>query len=871
MSQYCPPKYGRRFLRWVISEELFDDIDGDLTELFNERTAVLSPRKAKSLYIKDVFLSVRNVHLRRKLNFYNPLVMYKNYLKIAFRNLLKYKGYSFINIFGLALGMASCLLILLFVNNELSFDGFHEKKANIYRLDEVQTFNGLSPQKVALSMYPMGPNLLAEYPEIVDFTRYWTMGRTLFDIGDRQHYFDNLVRVDTSFLKMFDFQLLRGDIDKVFDDQFGMIISESNAKRIFGEEDPVGKILKFANFDEQVTVSGVFADVGDNSHLQFDGLLSTKLWDSEQRQNGWGSNYLNTYLQLVPGADIEALESKFDDFLLKFGGENYLDWYELFLQPLSDVHLGSMDITHDYNNHKKFARSSVNIFVILAVFVLLIASINFMNLSTARAATRSREVGVRKSIGAFKGQITGQFVIESILLSFLALIIAFGLCYASINALTQIIDRDLSLSIYFEPLNLIIVLAVGLLIGLLSGIYPALVMSGFNPVIALKGSGSKGSKSIFRNVLVVFQYAIAIAIIIGTSVATRQLNYMQNLDLGFDKELTVVMNMYQDTNERYDLLSSELKNQPNIVDVTATSQRLGNNLHQTSMQYRADTALISGSSSFVQIDHNFFDFYKMEILEGRALSDEFAADAQGRSFVVNETLAKELGADGDQVVGMPFHFGGADTLGQIVGIAKDFNYNKLNLKVEPLFMSQPSGNFWSEVNVKVKPGNLQEAVKEIETVWTTLFPGRPFEYEFLDQHFDRLYQSEQQLTKVISILSGLAIIIASLGLFGLASFTVRQRLKEMGIRKVLGASVSQIVMILSKKFTLLVFTAFLIAAPVTYYLMNSWLDGYTYKISMGVMVFLVVGVGSWLIALLTVSVQSFRVAKSNPVDTLRIE
>ncbi len=871
MSQYYPPKYGRRFLRWVISEELFDDIDGDLMELFNERTTVLSPRKAKSLYIKDVFLSVRNVHLRRKLNFYNPLVMYKNYLKIAFRNLLKYKGYSFINIFGLALGMASCLLILLFVNNELSFDGFHEKKANIYRLDEVQTFNGMSPQKVALSMYPMGPNLLADYPEIVDFTRYWTMGRTLFDIGDRQHYFDNIVRVDTSFLKMFDFQLLRGDLDKVFDDQYGMIISETNAKRIFGEEDPVGKVLKFANFDEQVTVSGVFADVTDNSHLQFDGLLSTRLWDSEQRQNGWGSNYLNTYLQLVPGADIEALESKFDEFLVKFMGEDILELYELFLQPLSDVHLGSMDITHDYNNHKKFARSSVNIFVILAVFVLLIASINFMNLSTARAATRSREVGVRKSIGAFKGQITGQFVIESILLSFLALIIAFGLCYASINALTQIIDRDLSLSIYFEPLNLIIVLSIGLLIGLLSGIYPALVMSGFNPVIALKGSGSVGTRSVFRNVLVVFQYAIAIAIIIGTSVATRQLNYMQNLDLGFDKELTVVMNMYQDTNERYDLLSTELKNQPNIVDVTATSQRLGNNLHQTSMQYRADTALINSSSSFVQIDHNFFHFYKMEILEGRALSDEFAADAQGRSFVVNETLAKELGAGGHQVVGMPFHFGGADTLGQIVGIAKDFNYNKLNLKVEPLFMSQPSGNFWSEVNVKVKSGNLQAAVKEIETVWTTLFPGRPFEYEFLDQHFDRLYQSEQQLTKVIGILSGLAIIIASLGLFGLASFTVRQRLKEMGIRKVLGASVSQIVMILSKKFTLLVFTAFLIAAPVTYYLMNSWLDGYTYKISMGLMVFLVVGIGSWLIALLTVSVQSFRVAKSNPVDTLRIE
>lgn len=871
MSQYCPPKYGRRLLKWIISEELFDDIDGDLTELFSERTEASGLRKAKSLYLKDVFLSARNIHLRRKLNFYNPLVMYKNYLKIAFRNLLKYRGYSFINIFGLALGMASCLLILLFVNNELSFDGFHEKKANIYRLDEVQTFDGMSPQKVALSMFPMGPNLLADYPEVVDFTRYWNLGRTLVNINNISHYFQNAVRVDTSFFKIFDFELIRGDKENLLNSSASLLLSESNAKRLFGEEDPMGKVIDMPNLGAAFTVSGVFADIADNSHLQFDALFSVLAWNEERRQNGWGSNYLNTYLQLVPGTNIEKLESKFDEFLVKFMSEQALEYYELFLQPLSDVHLGSMDITHDYNNHKKFARSSVNVFMILAVFVLLIASINFMNLSTARAATRSREVGVRKSIGAFKGQITGQFVIESILLAFLALIIAFGLCYASIQSLIEIIDRDLSLSIYFEPLNLIIVLAVGLLIGLLSGIYPALVMSGFNPVVALKGSGSAGTRSVFRNVLVVFQYAIAIAIIIGTTVATRQLNYMQNLDLGFDKELTVVMNMYQDTNERYDLLSSELKNQPNIVDVTATSQRLGNNLHQTSMQYRADTALIRSSSSFVQVDHNFFDFYKMEILEGRALSDEFTADVQGRSFVVNETLAQELGANGHDVLGMPFSFGGADTLGQIVGIAKDFNYNKLNLKVEPLFMFTHPESYWSEVNVKIKPGNLQEAVKEIETVWTTLFPGRPFEYEFLDQHFDRLYQSEQQLTKVISILSGLAIIIASLGLFGLASFTVRQRLKEMGIRKVLGASVSQIVMILSKKFTLLVFIAFLIAAPVTYYLMDSWLDGYTYKITIGVTVFLMVGIGSWLIALLTVSVQSLRVAKSNPVDTLRIE
>lgn len=871
MNQIHPPKYGRKFLKWVISEELFDDIDGDLTELFNDNTASLSVGKAKRQYLLNVLHSVRNIHLRRKLKFYNPLVMYKNYFKIAFRNLVKYKGYSFINLFGLALGMAACLLILLFVNNELNFDGIHEKKANIYRLDEVQTFGAVSPQKVALSMYPMGPNLLRDYPEIVNFTRYWTMGRTLVESNDKQYYIGEVARVDTSFLDMFDFKLVRGSIDDTFQDMFDVIISESTAKRLFGENDPIGELLKLPNDDVNMKVTAVMADAPQNSHLQFDALVSTQAWDNEQRQNGWGSNYLNTYLQLADNVDAAALEGKFDDFLVKYMGEEILDIYELFLQPLGDVHLGSMDITHDYNNYKKFDQSSVNIFLILAFFVLLIASINFMNLSTARAATRSREVGVRKSVGAFKAQITIQFMVESVLLALFALVLAIGLCFVSINSLTQIIDRPLSLSLFFEPLNLMMIVVISILIGLISGIYPALVMSRFDPVMALKGNGSTGGKSFFRNVLVVFQYAIAIAIIIGTSVATRQLNFMQNLDLGFDKELTVMVDMYGDTNEKFDLLSTELKNQPNVLDVTATSQRLGNNLHQTSTTYRADTAVINGSSSFVEVNHNFFDYYNMEILEGRALSDEYAADTRGRSFVVNETLAQELSASGADVLGMPFNFGGNDTLGTIVGVVKDFNYNKLNLKVEPLFMSQQTDNWWSEINVKVKAGELQTALGEIETVWTSLFPQRPFEYQFLDDHIDAMYQSEKQLTKVISILSGLAIIIASLGLFGLASFTVRQRLKEMGIRKVLGASVGQIVVILSKRFTLLVFIAFLLAAPVTYFLMEGWLDGYTYKISIGALVFVIVGLGSWLIALLTVSIQSFRVANSNPVETLRID
>jgi len=868
MKQAKPPKLGKKLLSFLITEELYDEFEGDLEELYHDRLERFGKRRANVHYYKDVLLSARNADLRRKLKFYNPLVMYKNYLKIAFRNLLKYKGYSFINITGLALGMAACLLILLFVNNELGFDGFHEKKSNLYRLDEVQRFGSVSEQKVALSMYPMGPNLLADYPEVVNFTRYWTMSKVLIEYNNNPIYVDNLARVDTSFLQMFDFKLIEGSRADALRGNLDILISETLAKKVFGDEDPIGKTLKADN--NQIKVTGVFADLPQNSHLQFDALISTAFWHSEERMNRWGSNYLNTYLQLAPNTDPAKLEAKFDDFLVKYMGEDITDAYTLFLQPLTDIHLGSMDITHDYNNYNKFALSSVNIFLILALFVLLIASINFMNLSTARAATRSREVGVRKSIGAFKAQITGQFMVESILLTFFALILALALCALAIQPLNQIINRELNLSLFIEPLNLLLILGTTVLIGFLSGIYPALVMSGFNPVVALKGSVVKSSGSLFRNALVIFQYAIAIAIIIGTIIATDQLNFMQNLNLGFEKENIVTIGMYNDTNAKYDLLKTELNNLPDVTGVTATTQRLGNNLHQTGMQYRADTALIQGSSSFVVVDNNFFDFYEMQVIEGRPLSDEYAADKAGLSFVVNETLAKEIGAGGGSVVGTAFHFGGADTLGTIVGVVKDFNYNKLSLKVEPLFMSN-QGWGWSEINVKVKSARTRESLAEIESVWSELFPNRPFEYKFLETHIDEMYRSEQQLTKVISILSGLAIIIASLGLFGLASFTVRQRVKEMGIRKVLGASMQQIVMILSRKFTLLVFIAFAIAAPITWYFMNDWLNGYAFSISIGVGIFLIVGIGSWLIALLTVSIQSIRVARSNPVETLRVE
>ena len=865
-----PPRLSRRLLKLLISEELYDDIDGDLNEVFMDRIDEHGIGYAKAHHFKDVLFSIRNIGLRRKLKYFNPLVMYKNYLKISFRNLLNHKGYSLINITGLALGMAACLLILLFVENEKNFDGFHTKKNDIYRLDEVQTFGDVS-QKVALSMFPMGPTMLNDYPEVVNFTRFWSLNKLLLERNDQRYYLDQTVRVDTSFFDIFDFNIIRGNPEDFFSDGYNLVLTESVANRIFGDENPIGEILNFSE-EERFIVAAVIEDIPDESHLQFEALIPMTLWDSDGRRNNWGSNFVNTYLQLVPNADIQALEAKFDDFLIKYtGDEDILDAYELFLQPLNDVHLGSMDITHDYQNHKKFSQASVNIFLILAFFVLLIASVNFMNLSTAAVANRSKEVGVRKSIGAHRSQISTQFLVQSILLSFISLVIALLICFASVDVLNQTIDRALSLKAFFTFEKVIITLVLTLFIGMLSGLYPATVMSQFNVITALKGASLKSGKSIFRNALVVLQYAIAIAVIIGTTVVVKQLNFMQSMDLGFDRDRVITLPMYYDTNENYDLLKDELESQVDVISVTATSQRLGNNLHQAGMKYRNDTALVESVSSFVQVDLNFVDVYDIEIIAGRSLSEDYETDKQGNSFLVNRALAKVINQDIEKVIGTGFHFGGADTLGTIVGVVEDFKYNKLTNVVEPLFLNTSANNNWSEANVKLRGGNLNEALSQVEATWQNLYPTRPFEYKFLDEHFDELYRSEQQLVKVISVLSVLAIIIASLGLFGLSSFIVRQRMKEMGIRKVLGASVPQILAILSKQFSVLILIAFVVATPITYYLLGTWLEDYAFSITLGIGIFLVVGIASWLLALITVSIQSLQVARLNPVKTLRIE
>lgn len=798
--------------------------------------------------------------------------MLKNYLLITFRNLARHRIYAFINIFGLAIGMAACIVIFLFITDELSFDASHKQKDRIYRLDEVQSFEGMSPQNVALSMPGMGPNLLNDFPEIENYTRYWNRGEQMYEIGNLQMMVDNTVMVDSTFLKIFDFPLLQGDRNTALDEPHSLVVSEETARKLFGSTDVVGKQLILNN--ENFQIKGILANVPENSHLQFDVLISisTVTRENPEFNNRWGSNFMVTYLLLEENTDIKALETKFPAFLQKYMGEDVTKYYTLFLQQLADVHLGSMDIEHDYQNYRKFDGTYIKVFSILAFFVLVIASINFMNLSVARSSTRSKEVGIRKSVGAERGQIIVQFLGESVVLTFIALMLALLIALAFIPYLNAMAERTLSITTIFENrVPLLTFIIVTLLVGIVSGFYPAFFISSFQPAKVLKGRlEGLGRKSVLRNALVVTQFAIAIGLIVGTVLALQQLNYMKNKDIGFNKDQVMLVDMSREANEKFELLRTELLERPHIKGVTASSQRLGNNLHQTGGKVKADTTLRNLSVSQVNVDYDFLEVYGIQLIEGRNFSRDFSTDA-GFAFIINESLVKELGLENP--IGAQFGFGwyDNDTLGTIIGVTSDFNFNSLHHQVNTLCMHIHPEWGYSELSIKVDAAGINESIEEVRAVWDEIITDRPFDYSFLDEHFEGLYRADQQMSRVVSIIAGLAIIIACLGLFGLASITTQQRIKEIGIRKILGATLPQLFVTLSKNFAFLIMIAFLVAVPATYLLMQEWLAGFAFRIPINPWVFVFSGAIALSVALVTVSYQTIRAATINPVETLRNE
>ncbi|MBN8789639.1 MAG: ABC transporter permease [Terrimonas sp.] len=807
--------------------------------------------------------------------------MFRNYLKIAFRNLWKNKVFSAINITGLAVGMAACLVILVFVLYEKNFDGLHKK--NIYRLNEVQKFEGMvAPQNVALSMFPMGPTLKSEFPEIENFTRVRKAGKYDLSYGDQKLYLKETFFVDSTFLQIFDFPLAEGISNTVLLEPNSAVLTRETAQKLFGNQDPVGKtIVHYTGDTISFKVTGVIENIPQNSHLQFDALFSFSTIIRPQHMQNWGSNWLVTYLQLIPGADAKRMEQKFPAYLKKHMAENdNWKWYELFLQPLKAVHSASADITHDYLNYQKFNKTYTSLFSVIGIIILLIACINFMNLSTAKSAERAREVGIRKSIGAKRSQLSLQFIGESVLLTLMALIIAVFLAKLVMPYMSQLSGRTLTLPLFGNITWVLALLAGAVLLGFISGIYPALFLSSFNTIKVLKGSISSTGKrkSTLRNVLVVTQFSCAIFLIVATIFAVRQLRYMQQKDPGFNREQVMIIPLDRNTGAKYNALKTELKNNPLVVATTGSMQTLGNNLHQSGFVFHSGKGPARNlASSQVVVDPDYLTLYNIKLVAGRNFSSADASD-NGRTYIVNETMAHELlkedpKAPVETLIGKRFGFGfdGLDTAGTIIGIAKDFNFNSLHHKIETLSIFNQSNFGFSEIAVKINGSKAKEAIGYVQSVWNKLLPGHPFEYSFLDERFTELYKADAQVSKIVSILAALAIIISCLGLFGLSSYAAERRVKEVGIRKVLGASVENIATVLSKDFIKLVLIANIIAWPVAWFVVNNWLNDFAYRIPVSWQVFLLAGGAAVLIALATVSFQAVKAAMANPVKSLRTE
>jgi putative ABC transport system permease protein len=799
--------------------------------------------------------------------------MLKNYFSITWRNIRQSPLYAFINIFSLAIGLACCLLIYLFISDERSFDAFHRQKENIYRLDEVQNFAGTNVQKVALSMPGMGPFLLKEFPEVTNYTRFMCRPKQLVVKDDKRFLLPYVATVDSTFLDIFDFEILQGERTSALDEPNTMMVTKETALRFFKSTDEaMGNTLTFR--DKEYKITGILKNIPENSHMKFDALASMTTITSEDKQfnDRWGSNFLNTYLVLNPNTNIKALEEKFPAFL-----KRHMDYpevnqhYVLFLQQLDQVHLASTDIEHDYNNYRKFNGAYLDIFTLVGIFILLIASVNFMNLTTSRASHRWKEIGVRKTVGAKKLQLFVQFIFESTLLAFFALVLGVLISILSIPLINEVIGRQLSLLPHLSQyVNIIYLLIVTLGLGILTGIYPSFYMTSFNMARILKGSGKgDGGRSVFRSGLVVIQFGLALAMIVSTLIVVQQLSYMKNKDLGFNKEQMMLIDMNREVNQKFEMLRTELKRSPLILGVTASGQRLGENFHQTGFKVKSDTGVFEITPSNVNVDYDYLNVYGIQLKEGRSFSKDIPTD-KDMAFIINESFAKELGLK--ETVGTKAGPGWYhnDSLGTIIGVAKDFNFNSLHYKINTLQMSVHPEWGYDEMSVKIDGNEAGEAIAYVKKIWDQHITY-PFDYSFLDEHFEKLYRSDQQMSSVVTIMAGLAILISCMGLFGLAAITTERKTKEIGIRKALGATETQITVLLSKSFTVLIIVSFVLASPVTYWLLSKWLQSFAYRIEINPLLFLLGGGVALFIALATISYHTLRSANANPVKALRYE
>jgi putative ABC transport system permease protein len=794
--------------------------------------------------------------------------MIKNYFKIALRNIWRHRGFSFINITGLSIGITACFFIFMYVAFELSYDKFHTKADRIYRIvTDIKTPS--ETINTGVTSWAFAPNIKADFPEVESFVRV-SGGSFLVRKGSVKFQEENTIFADSAFFKVFDFKLIKGNPKTVLTEQASLVFSKSAAKKYFGNADPVGQTVLISGDAIPAQVTGIMEDMPENSLLKADMIVSmTTLTQKFNKglDDQWGNYGATSYLLLKPGTNGKNLEAKLPAFMDKRNGaeakRNQM-FATLFLEPLNDVYLHSKR-----NGQSGGSISNVYVFSIVAVFILLIACINFINLTTARSVERAKEVGIRKVVGAGNGELARQFIGESVILCLIAFIITIILSVVLLPMFNTLSGKIISPGIFSNWYNIAILLGIAVAIGLLAGIYPALVLTSFKPVMVLKGKFSTGTKgSMLRKSLVVAQFSISIALIIGTIIVYNQMDFMRNRDLGFSKDQTIVVDSNGDPGKQ--AFKQSVASLPNVKSTALSSATPGggNSGAYSEIENKKGDLQIANLDLYF-VDFDFIKQYGIKMVAGRAFSRDFMSTDTAQAMLLNEEAIKMFGyTSPQQAIGRRFKQWGRE--GKIVGVMKDFHFKSLQETIKPLSMRVELNNL-NLVSIKISGNNLKGTLADIESKWKQIIPNRPFSYFFLDEFFDRQYRSEERFGKLFLNFSVLAIAISCLGLLGLASYSTYQRTREIGIRKVLGASTPGIVNMLSKDFMILVGISFLIAAPVAWYFMHKWLQDFAYRIDIQWWVFVLSGILAVSVALLTISFQAIKAALTNPVKSLRSE
>ena len=792
--------------------------------------------------------------------------MFINYIKVAIRNFSRQKIYSFINIAGLALGMGLSILIFFYIQAELSYDRFNEKADRIYRVAEESSQDGSTVSHA--NIFPIiAPNLVKEFPEILSAVRFEKDPRVLVSLNEDKFIENRFFYADSSFFDIFSFPLIKGNPETALNDPYSLLLTEKTAKKYFGEKDPLGQTLNINNEYDYI-ITGVLKNIPPNSHIKFDFLSSMSTLEAQDQNYGkiWGSMSAYTYILLAPGSSPQEIEEKFPDFIRKHRNQKAALSWKFFLQPLTSIHLRShLNYELEANGDIKY----VYIFSAIALFIIIIAGINFMNLSTARSSKRAKEVGIRKVLGAVRPQLAKQFMAESIIMTVAAVPFSLLLVEFLSKSMHSFFGDQLNVNYWKNPLIPLGFFILVLFLGLFSGSYPAFFLSSFSPSSVLYGRIKSGVKGrLFRKTLVVFQFSISVFLITGTLIIHDQLNFIQNQELGFDKENVLFIPVNDPAVKKNFLpFKTKLLQHPDVLNVSASTSlpsiAPGVGAYVPQGLSEEDAFIVR----HLLCDYDFIRTYGMKVKQGRNFNQAISTD-QKQALILNETAANHLGWD--DPVGQIL----TNRIGkyQIIGVVKDFHFRSKHQKIEPLVLSLiPDNRYIYYASLRISGQNIKRTLNSIKDTWRSMAPTRPFQYFFLDNEFDQLYKSEMKTSRLFDFLTVMALFIACLGLFGLASYTAEQRTKEMGIRKVLGASTSHIFYLLSGEFIKWIGLSSLIAWPLAYYFMSQWLNNFAYRINLTPLIFVFSAAAALLIAVLTVSFQALKTARSNPAESLRYE